>query len=45
MNGNPVLIIDTVEEMEQIKRGKLPLGVTDRTVIIVDDISFPEESE
>lgn len=38
----PVLIFDSAEEYQS---SKLPFGVTDRTVIIIDDISSSEESE
>ncbi|MGE7273568.1 hypothetical protein ACQKK5_19155 [Brevibacillus panacihumi] len=35
----PVLILEDAEDIELLEGGKLPDGVTDRTVIIVDDIS------
>lgn len=34
----PVLIMESNEEMELLEYGRLPFGVTDRTVVIVDDI-------
>jgi hypothetical protein len=34
----PVLILEDTEEIELLEHGKLPVGVTDQTVVIIDDI-------
>lgn len=38
----PVLLLEDTEEIELLEHGKLPVGVTDQTVVIIDDIGSEE---
>lgn len=38
----PVLIVEGDEGLDNFVSGKLPFGVTDRTVVIIDDIGAEE---